>query len=404
MNSLPRYNNRLVFIAACMGMLLFGIELITLGSVASDLKLKFHLDEIASGTLFSILPLGILIGSVVFGPIADKFGYKWLLVFSCFGFFISFEGIATAQSLFWLKISIFFVGVFGGVINGAVNAVVADISKDSKTANLSLLGVFFGIGALGMPFILGLLREKYSFEIILQFTGLLIGIVNVFYVFIKFPLSKQAQGFPLKQSKYLFKESLLILIGFFLFCQSSYEALINNWTTSYLTGYHSIEKGQALYALSFSVAGLTLMRLLTGSIFRSVAPVRMLIISFLLLIMGDLILRFSNEYYFLVAGLFTIGMGLAGGFPIMLGIVGDQYRERLATAFSFVLLFALIGNILLNYLMGWIAKKWGIEQLSTIIFVELFFMLILSIFIYRKKTTDDGRRTTKGSEQMTVDI
>jgi len=119
--------------------------------------------------------------------------------------------------------------------------------------------------------------------------------------------------------------------------------------------------------------------------------------------MGDLILRFSNEYYFLVAGLFTIGMGLAGGFPIMLGIVGDQYRERLATAFSFVLLFALIGNILLNYLMGWIAKKWGIEQLSTIIFVELFFMVILSIFIYRKKTTDDGRRTTKGSEQMTVD-
>jgi hypothetical protein len=40
---------------------------------------------------------------------------------------------------------------------------VADISKDSKTANLSLLGVFFGIGALGMPFILGLLREKILF-------------------------------------------------------------------------------------------------------------------------------------------------------------------------------------------------------------------------------------------------
>jgi len=397
------YKKNLVFAAACLGLFLFGIGLITLGSVATDLKTKFKLDEVLAGTLFSIMPVGILTGSLLFGPVCDRYGYKLILIFACLGMFAGFEGIAYASSLTSLKIFIFLFGASGGIINGATNAVVADISKDAKAASLSMLGVFFGIGALGMPFILGLLREKHSFEIILQFTGLLIAIVNVFYVFIKFPLSKQAQGFPLKQSKYLFKESLLILIGFFLFCQSSYEALINNWTTSYLTGYHSIEKGQALYALSFSVAGLTLMRLLTGSIFRSVAPVRMLIISFLLLIMGDLILRFSNEYYFLVAGLFTIGMGLAGGFPIMLGIVGDQYRERLATAFSFVLLFALIGNILLNYLMGWIAKKWGIEQLSTIIFVELFFMVILSIFIYRKKTTDDGRLTTKGSEQMTID-
>ena len=375
-------------------MLLFGIELITLGSVAPDLKLKFQLDEIAAGTLFSILPFGILVGSIVFGPIADKFGYKWLLVCTCFGFFVSFEGIATSSSLLWLKVSIFFVGVFGGVINGAVNAAVADISKESKTANLSLLGVFYGIGALGMPFVLGLLREKFSFEIVLQFTGFLIAIVNVFYAFIQFPPSKQAQGFPLKQSKSLFKESLLILIGFFLFCQSSYEALINNWTTSYLTGYHTIEKGEALYALSFSVAGLTIMRLLTGSIFRRVRPGWMLIISFLLLLLGNLLLRFAMEYYLLVAGLFIIGMGLAGGFPIMLGIVGDQYKERLATAFSFVLLFALAGNMLLNYLMGWIAKKYGIAQLSTIIFGELFVMLALAIFIYRRKTTDDRRRIT----------
>jgi MFS family permease len=163
-----------------------------------------------------------------------------------------------------------------------------------------------------------------------------------------------------------------------------------------LTGYHSIEKGQALYALSF-FSGRSYFNATPNRKHFQIGCSRKNAVHFFFAVnCGDLLLKFSNEYYFLVAGLFTIGMGLAGGFPIMLGIVGDQYRERLATAFSFVLLFALIVNILLNYLMGWIAKKWGIEQLSTIIFVELFFMLILSIFIYRKKTTDDGRRTTIG--------
>ena len=55
--------NQVAFTAACAGMFLFGITLITLGSVATDLKLKFQLNGVAAGTLFSILPFGILTGS-----------------------------------------------------------------------------------------------------------------------------------------------------------------------------------------------------------------------------------------------------------------------------------------------------------------------------------------------------
>jgi len=378
------YNKNLVFIAACIGMLLFGVELITLGSVAPELKTKFELNEEGSGILFSILPIGILIGSVIFGPIADRFGYKWLLVISCLGFFLGFEGIAFSNSLNLLKLSIFSIGIFGGIINGATNAVVSDISSEAKGANLSLLGVFFGIGALGMPFVLGLLKPIYSFEKIISYTGGLIALACLFYAFIQFPPSKRNQGFPLSASGNLFREWLLILIGLFLFCQSSYEALINNWTTSYLSTHLKVEKQNALYALSLYVAGLTLMRFLIGSILRSIISKTMLIISFGLLFLGNLLLKFGGNYYSAVVGLVILGMGLAGGFPILLGIVGEKYVERSGTAFSFVLLFALTGNILVNYLMGRIANSWGVHQLSNIIFVELGVMLCLSVLIFRQ--------------------
>jgi len=378
------YNKNLVFIAACIGMLLFGVELITLGSVAPELKTKFELNEEGSGILFSILPIGILIGSVIFGPIADRFGYKWLLVISCLGFFLGFEGIAFSNSLNLLKLSIFSIGIFGGIINGATNAVVSDISSEAKGANLSLLGVFFGIGALGMPFVLGLLKPIYSFEKIISYTGGLIALACLFYAFIQFPPSKSNQGFPLSASGNLFREWLLILIGLFLFCQSSYEALINNWTTSYLSTHLKVEKQNALYALSLYVAGLTLMRFLIGSILRSIISKTMLIISFGLLFLGNLLLKFGGNYYSAVVGLVILGMGLAGGFPILLGIVGEKYVERSGTAFSFVLLFALTGNILVNYLMGRIANSWGVHQLSNIIFVELGVMLCLSVLIFRQ--------------------
>jgi MFS transporter, FHS family, glucose/mannose:H+ symporter len=378
------YKKNLVFAAACLGMLLFGIGLITLGSVAPDLREKFQLNEISSGTLFFILALGILTGSLLFGPVCDRFGYKLLLVLSCLFMFAGFEGIAWSPGLGLLKISIYIFGVSGGCLNGATNAVVADISTETKTANLSLLGVFFGIGALGTPFVLGSVKNIFSFSQVIAVVGLFTFTVGVFYAFIQFPPSKKAQGFPLFGNTNLFNDNVLILIAFFLFCQSSFEAIISNWTTSYLTSQLQVTASNALYALTLYVIGMTVMRLLTGSVFRFVSPVKMLLASLGILFLGILFLHFGKTFSLAITGLILIGAGLAGGFPIMLGFVGTRYVERSGTAFSFVLVIALIGNMLVNYMMGLIAHTFGIQYLTTVAFAEIGIMLLLSIFIFRR--------------------
>src|SRR5687767_10716243 len=186
-------STKVIFICACLGMLLFGSSLITLGSVAAPLREKFELDAIASGTLFSILPIGILVGSLLFGPFSDRYGYKVILLLSCLFIFAGFQGIAYASSLNILKVCIFLFGLGGGVINGATNAVVADISATNKGANLSLLGVFFAVGALGMPFVLGALQTKFSFEVIVSVIGYIPAAVAILYLFTRFPSPKQAK-------------------------------------------------------------------------------------------------------------------------------------------------------------------------------------------------------------------
>ena len=378
------YKKNLVFAAACLGMLLFGIGLITLGSVAGDLKTKFVLDEFSAGTLFSIMPFGILTGSLLFGPICDKYGYKSILVIACLGMCAGFEGIAYVSSLNLLKLFIFIFGISGGIINGATNAVVADITSDAKAANLNLLGVFFAIGALGMPFILGFLKTDFSFEQILSSVGILTFAIAVFFLFIQFPASKKSQGFALAKSSSFLKDELIIFIAFYLFCQSSFEAIINNWTTTYLTKQLSVTESNALYALSLFVVGMAVMRLLSGSVLRTVSPKKILITSFVLILAGIIFLKYTQAFYFVIAGLILLGAGLANGFPVMLGITGSRYAERSGTAFSFVLVVALIGNMLVNYLMGVIANRYGIHQLTNVALIELVVMIILSVFIFKR--------------------
>ncbi|HET7116070.1 MAG TPA: MFS transporter [Hanamia sp.] len=378
------YKKRLVFWAACIGILFFGMAITTLGSVVPQLRIKFHLNDISTGTLFSILPFGILMGSLFFGPFCDRYGYRILLALTCFSMFIGFEGIAYAPSHVILKICVFLFGLGGGAINGATSALVSDISEKDKGANLSLLGVFFAIGALGMPFVLGILENRLSYDIILSIIGIATFIMGVFYILIKFPPPKHAGGLPVAKSLSLLKDSVLLLIAFFLFFQSAFEGIINNWTTTYLSGYLHILPGKALYGLSLFVVGMTVMRLLLGSLFRNTNAQKIWTISLSLLLAGLLFLSLGKSFYPAVAGLILIGAGLAAGFPIMLGYVGDRFKELSGTAFSIAFVIALIGNMIINYSMGFIVQRYGVRQLTTVGFIEFFIMTILCIAILKK--------------------
>ena len=379
------YNRTQIFIAACLGMLMFGMALITLGSVQPSLREKFLLDDAGSGTLFSIMPIGILAGSLVFGPACDKYGYKVVLALAGLLFCAGIEGIAFADNMPLLKLCIFSFGLGGGAINGATNAVVSEISETEKGANLSLLGIFFGLGSLGMPLLLGTLKDRVEFDIILGAVGIFTVIITLFFLLLKFPAPKHKQGFPLKKSLSLISDKVLLLIAFFLFFQSSLEAIINNWTPLYLVDQIKMNTGDAILALTMYVAGLTGMRILLGSVFRKMDGIKIMFVSLFSILAGLILLKLSNSSASAVYGLVLLGVGLSAGFPVMLGFVGSRFKELPGTAFSIVLVIALLGNILVNYIAGIIAGKFGINSIMVLAFIELAGMFILCIFISRSK-------------------
>lgn len=376
------YNRQLVFWTACLGMLLFGIGLIMLGSILPDLRLKHSLDAVEAGTLFSILPVGIILGSLLFGPVCDRYGYRRLLSVSALLMFAGFEGLAYTNTQGILTVSVFLFGLGGGAINGATNAVVADISTTGKGADLSMLGVFFGLGALGMPLLLSLLKKSVQFETIVAGTGLLALVAALLFAIVRFPAAKQAGGLSIKQVGGLFRDATLLLIAFFLFFQSAFEGLINNWTTTYLTVSMEAPQEAALMGLSAYVAGMTVMRLLIGSFLRKMTERNLVYMSFAITLTALLLFSLSRSVVPASTGLFLLGAGLAAGFPTMLGLVGNRYPDLSGTAFSFVLVIALLGNILVNYTMGLVAENYGINNLVIFTFTELIILVVIAITIF----------------------
>jgi fucose permease len=370
-------SRRLLFAIACLGMLAFGIVLTTLGAVLPSVIERFGIDTAAAGALFLLMTFGILLGSLVFGPIVDRNGYKGMLLVATGLILAGLEGIAFAPSLGWLRVAVALIGFGGGIINGGTNALVADISADGRTAGLSLLGVFFGVGAVGVPFVLGSLLGLFSYSAIIAAVGAFVLVPLLVIAATPFPAPKQAQGFPLAAAAGLLRDPVLLLMGCMLFLESGMEITVGGWTTTFFEQELGIADRRALVYHSLDGFGMMLGRLALGSALRRVPPARVLLGCIAIGFAGALVLIVTRDPSLAALGVFLIGLGFAATFPVVLGFVGDRWAELSGTAFSIVMVMALTGGMILPWLTGVLGASYGLRGSFAIVPVALILLSLL---------------------------
>jgi MFS transporter, FHS family, glucose/mannose:H+ symporter len=378
------YSRRLVFASACLGMLVFGIMLTTLGAVLPSLIERFGLDKAAAGSLFTLMSLGILAGSLVFGPLADRYGFKALLVVSAGLILAGLQGLAFAPEFGWLRPAILLIGFGGGVINGGATALVADITDEGKTAGLSLLGVFFGIGAVGVPFSLAMLLGAFGYTTLVALLGLTLLLPMAFMLAIRFPPPKHAHGFPLARAAGLVREPLLLLLGLMLFLQSGMEITLGGWTATFFQEELGLAGDSSLLYLSLYWFGLMLARLALGTVLARVPPRPVLAASMLMSFTGALLLLGTGTLLPAAAGVFLLGAGFAAVFPVLFGIAGERYAALSGTAFGIMLVMALTGGSTLPLVTGVLGEGYGLRASLLIVPAALLVQAVLFVLVLRR--------------------
>ncbi len=384
-----KYNKKTALAASWVGLLLFGVTMISVGSFLPFLETKHNLQAIDKGSLATALPVGILIGSVFFGPVVDRYSYKYLLCCSMLLIAIGMELTAFANAFVWVQVAFFLIGIGGGAINGAGSALVADISDDfneSKSSNLSILGTFFGLGALLTPALLALLSDVIGQETFIAAIGVIAFLPAVFYLLITFPESKHPEGLKAAEWLSLLTKPALLLIGMLAFMQSAAESMMNNWTTSYWTGTFASSTKQALFNLTLFTLFFTIGRFALGYLLRKNKPFTMLGLSLATAFAGSFALLFADATVLAVA---LLGLGLAAGFPVIFGAATELFSKLSGSALSVVLILSLTGNILANHLMGRLGQHYGIGKLPFVVIaiVAMEFLLLYPVVVaYRKQS------------------
>lgn len=151
MSQASTFNSRYIigisFISA-LGGYLFGFDFAVISGALPFLRVQFALDAWWEGFLTGSLALGCIVGCLIAGRVADRYGRKPGLMTAAIIFAISSIGVALAQTLTWFVVMRFAAGIGVGMASMLCPMYIAEISPAAvrgRNVAINQLTVVIGI-------------------------------------------------------------------------------------------------------------------------------------------------------------------------------------------------------------------------------------------------------------------
>jgi fucose permease len=342
----------------------FGIVMALVGAVMPVLIERLALDFRDVGTVFLVSNGAMLAAMIGVGPAMDRFGMKPPLAVGGGLVALALVGISRATGLGSLLAAVALLGLGGSGLNAGANTLVADLhdDPDRKASALNLLGVFFGFGALLMPFSIGALLSSVGLNGLLAAGAALSALAGALALAPRFPEPKQAHGVPLASIRRFAAMPLVLAFAFLLFFQSGNEFLLGGYFSTFLTREMAVSVQTASYLLAAYWGAIMLARIFLSRALVRVGASRTVLVSALVSAAGALVVASAPSLAVAVAGILITGLALAGIFPTVLGMAGAAFRDHSGTVFGILFTVALSGGMTVPWIAGHLGEAVGLRS------------------------------------------
>ncbi len=368
---------RLIF-AAILAILVYGMIAAMLGTLLPQLSTRFGLTPEQGGNIAFAQAIGLIIASLSAGPLVDNKGKKTGLLLSLSLIVISLFLLPNASSYGQLMAFMLLLGLGGGILVTAGNALVSDINPARRGPTLNLLNLFFGLGGLLTPFIAANLLAGngvtlcYLVAVLTAATLLVNGATAM-------PAPTGERGFKLSEIGVVTGNPALYLLSLFLFLYVACEVGVWNWLAKHLVA-QGVPESQALNILSLGFAlGLLIGRVVVSRILIKVAASTVtLYASMLMAVTTYLALQTTNPTVAWVA-VFCAGLAMAPVFPTTLAMTGDAFPRATATAMGIVITFGWIGLAVSSKIIGAIGGGDNTKLQTALLVLPVFSVIMVVV-------------------------
>jgi fucose permease len=279
-----------------------------------------------------------------------------------------------------LCIALLFLGGGMGILETMSNALLVDINPDDAVFQLNFLQVFFGIGAILGPIIIGFAYSKgVSWRTIYKSWGALMTFLSLWFMANKFPELPKAEKLRLDYVKNLFFDKRFLMICLCMIFYTGAETSGWGWMSTYTERNLNFSVMESSVAVAVFWIAVTLGRLAISYSIRKF-DVRKMIMS-LAFLAGVIcvIMGAAKQRWLVWLVIFLLGLACSSQWGLILSYGTERYRRNSGTVFAMLVASGSIGMSAVPYLTGVVGDLFGMR--SALLMPGMLFILISLVFI-----------------------
>jgi fucose permease len=339
-------------------MLLVGWTSLLVPSLIRSIEPAFEQTDAGIGVFFFVNAVAYVGGSMAGGLLTERIGRRVVLPLAVTFIALGLLGMATVPTWGWFLALAIPFGVGSGAIDGGMNGLVLDLYPEGRGRALNLLHLFFSLGALASPLVIGRLVEAGAgWQAILIGTTSVAIPVAILFAVVAMPSGRHARSAGAATVR-VGLSLPIIALAIAIACYVASEVGVSNWLVRFL---ETASIGLATSALALFWGCLALGRIVTAWLGDRFDHARFAATAALI---AAIALVAAAVVPSLPASIILFGLvGFAFGpiYPLIMAVGGDLYPSRSAAVSGFLSGCAVIGAIVYPPLMGFISVEAGLS-------------------------------------------
>ena len=368
----------MLILAAILAIFVYGMIAAMLGTILPNLSTRFALSPEQNSYIALAQGLGLTIASVSVGPLIDNKGKKTGLLLGLALIAGALYGLPNSAGYGTIVALMLLLGLGGGIIVTAANALVSDISSSKRATVLNFLNLFFGLGGLATPFIHGNFLNNDAVRLC-YLTAVLTSITLGVHAATKMPPPSGERGFKSEEAGKLLGQPVLFLLALFLFLYVAAEVGVWNWLTRHLMS-QGIAETTSMNILSLGFAlGILIGRVAVAPILIKIPPQTVTLVSAVLMTVTTYGMLQATGATMAGVWVFCAGLSMAPVFPTTLAMVGNAFPKMTATAMGIVITSGWIGLVVSSPIIGRVAGDDPARLKTALLILPVFSAIMIAV-------------------------
>jgi MFS family permease len=389
--------NRRLFLASCVALIATAMTFAIRGDIMSDFERDFSLTKTEVGWIAGAAFWGFGASILLGGPLCDLLGMGTLLRVAAIGHIAGTVATIVAPNFIVLFSATLLIGIANGLVEAAINPLVATIYSHDKTHKLVALHAWFP-GGIVIGGVLSFLFTQLGLGWQAKMLLILVPAAIYAWMFLghRFPATeREAAGVPFGDMFREMLRPLFIVIWICMWLTAATELGPGQWMSNIFNEVMESSARTGILVLVWVNGIMYVIRQFAANAAHRVSPVALIAVTAVPAAIGLFLFGEARTPFAAFAAAAVFAAGTAFWWPTMLGITTERFPRGGALLLAIIGASGAFSTAIAGPVMGWINERFGADRVLSIWAALPVALVAIFTVIYLRDKVSGGYRVER---------